>query len=55
MFHSHVDADMLDDIRKATQKGLALGSDRFIERLERLHDVRLTEGQRGRPRKNVAR
>ena len=49
LFKSHVDGDLLDDIRKVTNKGLVLGSDRFVDELERLSGQQLREGKKGRP------
>jgi putative transposase len=39
----------LDDIRKSTNKGLALGNDRFKVDIEAMTGKRMAMGQRGRP------
>ena len=48
LFEYHVEGKLLDDIRKATNKGLALGNERFIADVEAITVKRLTEGKRGR-------
>ena len=48
LFSQHVDGALLDDIRKATNKGLALGNDRFIDEIAAITGVRLVENKRGR-------
>jgi putative transposase len=48
LFEYHVKGKLLDDIRKATNKGLALGNDAFIADVESLTGKQLKEGKRGR-------
>ena len=49
LFKYHVDGELLDDIRKAVNKGMALGNERFKEEIETLSARRVSEGKRGRP------
>jgi putative transposase len=49
LFIRHVDVQLLDDIRKATNKGLAIGSKLFKENIEALSGKRVIERKRGRP------
>ena len=49
LFTEHVEGQLLDDIRQAANKGLVLGSKRFVEEVEALTGKRLKEGSRGRP------
>lgn len=53
LFDSHVEGRLLEDIRKASNKGLVLGNDRFVEELEQLSNRWLKEGSRDSPKKNV--
>jgi len=53
LFANHLEGALLEEIRYATNKGLVLGSDRFVAKLEALFGQRLKEGLKGRPRKNV--
>ncbi len=53
LFNVHVDGPLLDDIRKSTNKGLALGSERFTSEIEQLTGKRITSKKRGRPKKVV--
>lgn len=48
LFKYQVEGKLLEDIRKAANKGLVLGSDRFVEEIEALTGKRLREGKRGR-------
>ena len=52
LFEAHVEQSLplLSDIRQASNKGVVLGNDRFVEELERLNGIRLKEGKPGRPR-----
>ena len=50
---NHVDGELLADIRNASNKGLVLGNDCFVDKLEALCGRRLKEGMKGRPKKNV--
>jgi putative transposase len=49
LFKYHVDGKLLDDIRQSANKGLVLGSERFVAEVEALTGERLQEGKRGRP------
>ena len=53
LFSSHVEAELLTDIRKASNKGLVLGNDRFLDEMEVLSGRRLKEGAKGRPKSTV--
>lgn len=46
LFKSHIDDD-ITLIREATNKGLAIGNDRFKQEIERLSGRRVTEKKRG--------
>ena len=48
LFQSHVEGKLLQEIRKATNKGLALGNERFIADVQAITGKRLTAGKRGR-------
>ncbi|MEE1674154.1 transposase [Agarivorans aestuarii] len=48
LFIHHIEGKLLDDIRQATHKGLALGCDKFKHEIETLTGLRVTEGSRGR-------
>ena len=48
LFTHMVEGMLLDDIRKATNKGLALGNANFIADVESITGKRLVEGKRGR-------
>lgn len=52
LFRAHIEAAMLNDIRTSTNKGLALGNDRFKAQVEALTGRRVTEQKRG-PKKAV--
>lgn len=49
LFTRHVDTKLIDDIRKATNKGLALGNEQFKFKVEALSGRSVIEGKRGRP------
>jgi putative transposase len=49
LFQTQVGDEMTNDIRKAVNKGLALGDERFKEEIERLHGRRLRPARMGRP------
>lgn len=51
LFKHHVDGELLTDIRLASNRGLALGSDKFIKEIEQLTGRRMTLKKRGRPSK----
>ncbi|GDY27124.1 transposase [Agarivorans sp. Toyoura001] len=48
LFANHIEGKLLNDIRQATHKGLALGSEQFKQEIETLTGLRVTEGIRGR-------
>jgi len=45
----HVEATLIEDIRKATNKGLALRSEDFKLKVQALSGRSVVEGKRGRP------
>jgi putative transposase len=49
LFAHHVEPKMIDDIRQATHKGLALGNAQFKFTIEALSGRSVIEGKRGRP------
>lgn len=49
LFRFQVDGELLNDIRKAANKGLVLGNDRFVAEVEALTGKELHEKKRGRP------
>jgi putative transposase len=51
LFKAHVNAELLKEIRKSVNKGLALGSERFTAQIEELTDRRVTPRKAGRPQK----
>ena len=53
LFRAHIDEKMLKDIRQATQKGWALGSDRFKEDIELLLQRRTRPLPRGGDRRSI--
>jgi REP-associated tyrosine transposase len=50
LFSAHVEDDMINDIRLAVNKGMALGGERFKDEIERLHKRRVRPAKMGRPR-----
>ncbi len=50
MFRSHVDDELIKDIRLAVNKGLALGAERFKEEIEFLYGRRVRPAKMGRPK-----
>ena len=54
LFHTHIDPETLAEIRQATQKGWALGNDRFKDEIERLLDRRTRPLPKGGDRRSVA-
>ena len=50
LFRSHVDDELIKDIRLAVNKGLALGEERFKEEIEQLYGRRVRPAKMGRPR-----
>jgi len=53
LFKQSMSSDLLDEIRKHVNSGLALGNQHFTDEVERLTKQRVTEGVRGRPRVDV--
>lgn len=49
LFIHHVESTLIEDIRKATNKGLALGNEQFKFNVEALSGRSVIEGKRGRP------
>ena len=49
LFTRHVEPRLIEDIRKATNKGLALGNEHFKAEVEMLSGRSVIEGKRGRP------
>lgn len=49
LFKSHVDSVLINDIRLAVNKGLALGNDRFKDEIEQLYGCRVRPAKMGRP------
>lgn len=54
LFSGHLDKKALDEIRVASNKGMALGSDKFKQEIEALSGRRVTPKKRGpKPRKEM--
>ena len=51
LFKVHVNAELLKEIRESTNKGLALGNERFTAKIEALTDRRVTRRKAGRPKR----
>ncbi len=51
LFRSHVQAELIGDIRKAVNKGLALGNESVKDEIEELYGQRVKPAVMGRPRK----
>jgi putative transposase len=49
LFSHYVEGKLLEDIRQANNKGLALGNEHFIDDVEAVTSKHLREGKRGRP------
>jgi len=49
LFTGCVESELIEDIRKATKKGLALGNEQFKSKVEALSGRSVIEGKRGRP------
>jgi putative transposase len=49
LFSCHVEGDLLEDIRLSTNKGMAIGHDRFKDEIEKLTGRRLKPQKVGRP------
>ena len=50
LFRTHVDGELIKDIRMAVNKGLALGDEKFKDEIERLYNRRVRSAKMGRPR-----
>ncbi|MFT5117987.1 MAG: putative transposase [Kiritimatiellia bacterium] len=50
LFSSHIDGELLSDVREALNKGLALGSERFRDEVEALYGRRVKPAKMGRPK-----
>ncbi|MFT6222038.1 MAG: putative transposase, partial [Candidatus Endobugula sp.] len=46
----YVDEELIEDIRKSVNSGLALGNDYFKDEIEGLYHRRVTKGKLGRPK-----
>ena len=53
LFRAHVDGELVDDIRSAVNKGLALGNDRFKDKIEQLSGRRVRAAIMGRPKSRM--
>ena len=51
LFKAHVDGKLIEEIRKAANKGLALGSESFKDEVEALYGRRVRPARMGRPAK----
>ena len=51
LFQGHLDIDVLNEVRRSLNKGLALGNDNFRKKIEELTGRRVTPLKRG-PRNN---
>lgn len=54
LFRVHVEEKLIEDIRSAVNKGMALGDERFKEEIEALCGRRVKPAKMGRPRKLIA-
>ncbi len=52
LFHSHIEDETLEAIRKATNKDQVLGNDRFKEEIERMLKRKITKCEHGGDRKS---
>ena len=50
LFNVPVEDNILDDIRRCAQSGLAIGNSRFKEQIEELTGLRVSARKRGRPK-----
>ena len=49
LFRTHVDDELIAEIRSAVNKGLALGGERFKDEIEQVHGRRVRPARMGRP------
>ena len=50
LFEQELDSELIDDIRKTTNKGMAIGNQDFIKEIEGLTGYNMTNKNRGRPK-----
>ena len=43
--------EVIEKIRLSTQKGMVIGNQRFVDQLEELHNRKVANLERGRPKK----
>ena len=55
LFKTHIDTELLKEIRESVNKGLALGNERFTTEIEALTGRRITPRKAGRPKKDIDR
>lgn|GEM_PF-1984329 len=53
LFKAHVDGKLIEDIRRAVNKGLALGNESFKDEVEALYGRRVRQARMGRPVKGL--
>lgn len=53
LFKAHVEEELLEEIRRSVNRGLALGNDRFKDEIENLYGRRVRPAKMGRPRKSL--
>ncbi|MCG9731140.1 transposase, partial [Shewanella sp. Isolate13] len=51
LFKHHLDTKMIEDIRQATHKGMAIGNDKFKDEIEKLTNTNMRPQKMGRPPK----
>ena len=51
LFNAHIESGLIEDIRSAVNKGMALGDDRFKREIEVLCGRRVSPAKMGRPKK----
>jgi putative transposase len=50
LFEQELDSELIDDIRKTNNKGMAIGNQDFIKEIEGLTGYNMTNKNRGRPK-----
>ena len=53
LFSSHIDGELIDDIRNNTNRGMAIGNERFKQEIEVLTGRKMQLGKRGRPKSKI--
>ena len=53
LFTSHIDKNVITDIRKSCQTGTPLGNDRFRKKIEQQLNCKVGHARRGRPSKGI--